>query len=367
MRVIEVITRGDDMGGAQLHVVQVAERLLADGHDVLVITGPPGVVTDRLDALGVPRVSIPQLRREIHPIRDASALLALRREILRFRPDLVACHSSKAGILGRLAARLAGVPAVFTAHGWAFTEGIAPRTRAVYRLVERSVGRMTDAMICVSDFDRQLAIDAGIPAHLLITIHNGIPAEPAVPSSLESSERMSVVMTSRFVPQKDQGTLVRAVAALDRVDLHFVGDGPTVPAVRDLATSLGMAHRCHFHGLRANVLPYLEASDVFCQISHWEGFPLATLEAMRAGRPTIVSDGGGAAEAVLDGETGFVVGRGAVEELRCRLRELLDDPGRRRTMGQAARQYFDAQFTFDRMYERTVAVYERVIARKPLS
>jgi glycosyltransferase involved in cell wall biosynthesis len=363
VRIVEFITRGDDMGGAQLHVVDMARQLMADGHDVLVLTGPAGVVTDRLSEHGVSWQSIPGVQREIDLVSDIRAVRSLVRVLRAWQPDVVACHSSKAGILGRIAARIVGVPVVFTVHGCAFTEGISPRRRRLFRVIERWFSRMAAALICVSGFDRELGEQAGIPPDLLVPIHNGIPDLSGPVPPLPGAGPLQVVMVGRFVPQKDQQLLVRALAGVDGVEAHFVGDGPELEGVASLARSIGVADRCAFHGFQRDVNRYLAASHVFCLISNWEGFPIATLEAMRAGRPTIVSDAGGAAEAVLDGATGFVVPRGDVERLRRALSTLANDRAWLVTMGEAARRRYEAEFTFDRMYARTVGVYEDALAR----
>jgi hypothetical protein len=122
-------------------------------------------------------VECPSLQRAIDPRRDALATVALRREISRFAPELVSTHTSKSGTLGRLAC-VGGPPCLFTAHGWAFTEGVPNRQRRAYRAIERGLAPLAARIICVSEHDRRLGIAAGIRADRLVTIHNGMPDVP---------------------------------------------------------------------------------------------------------------------------------------------------------------------------------------------
>jgi len=156
MRVAFVITRSDVVGGAQVHVRDVAGALLRDGHQVHVLAGGRGPYLDQLAERNIPHSSVPHLTRFMHPVKDGLALVELRRSLREIGPDLVSAHSSKVGWLGRVAARSLGLPVLLTAHGWCFTEGVAPRRRALYRLAERLVVPLARRIITVSEHDRQL-------------------------------------------------------------------------------------------------------------------------------------------------------------------------------------------------------------------
>lgn len=363
MKILFVITRADSIGGAHIHVRDLARRLVDSGHQVRVVTGKRGPFTAALEQAGATSVECPPLQRAIHPLRDAQAVVALRRAIAAFRPDLVSMHSSKAGILGRLACAIGGPPSLFTAHGWAFTPGVGEPRRSAYRWIERALAPLADRIVCVSEHDRRIAVAAGIGPRRLVTIHNGMP-DVAATSRADpgGGDPVRVVMVARFAPQKDHPTLLRAFAAVEGAQLTLVGEGPTLASVRTLTRELGLEDRVRFLGHQDDVAEVLARSHLFALISRWEGFPRSTLEAMRAGLPVVVTDVGGSAEAVADGVEGYIVPPGDVETTRDRLVALVGDGGLRRRMGEAARRRFEAEFTFERMFARTLAVYGTIAA-----
>lgn len=354
-----VITRGDSIGGAQLYVQSLAERLQQERHEVLVVMGTPGSLADMLSEAGVSWVVCASLRRQLHPLHDLKSIRDLGRIIGGFKPDLVSAHSSKAGIVGRLASKLNGVPCVFTAHGWSFAGGISQPRGTIWRGIERLAAPLAARIICVSTFDRELALRYGFDPHTLVTIHNGIAERPVAPRPSRAPEAPTrIVMIARFFAQKDHKSLLHAIQATPHCELDLVGDGPLEDSVKDYAVRLGIGQRVHFHGYRPDAAAVLAGADLFVLASHYEGFPLTTLEAMRAALPVIVSDVGGASEAVIDGVTGFAVPGNDVHALRECIRSLVDRPELRAAMGNAGREKYLSSFTFDRMYRTTLTVYE---------
>ena len=361
MRVMFVITRGDDLGGAQSYVRDVARRFAQDGHEVHVVAGATGALTDALSAMGIASSSCPGLLRQVHPLHDPRAVRHLTRLIREFQPDLVSCHSSKAGTIGRIAARLTGTPCVFTVHGWAFIDTVPQPIRGAYRWMERGCARLADRIVCVSDQVRQMGIDAGIAPDKLTLIHNGLPDTPRQLRADPGAGEPRAIMVARFAAPKDHATVIRALARVPGLRLDFVGDGPDEAAARQLARETGVADRIDFLGRRTDVPHLLARSHFFVLSSLSEAFPISTLEAMRAGLPTVVADVGGAGEAVRDGETGFLFPRADDERLAAHLRLLAIDPALRARMGAAARARLEAEFTFERMYRATFDVYRSAL------
>jgi glycosyltransferase involved in cell wall biosynthesis len=360
MRVLFVITRGDEIGGAQSYVRNLIIRMAEEKHDVHLAVGTSGALTAELDAAGIGWSIIPGLYRDIDPRHDITAIRKLADLINKRKPDLVSAHSSKAGIVARLAARKAGVPCVFTAHGWAFTEGISRRKQLLFRGIERAMAPLATRIICVSEYDYNLAVRYGLPSNRLVTIHNGIPDRPPAPR-VDEPGPIRVVMTARFSPQKQPITLLRAIAPLPDVECWLIGDGPNLGEARAAARQLGIDHRVRFLGRSDDVPALMEQCHIFALSSDWEGFPIATLEAMRAGLPTIVTDVGGAAEAISEGVSGFAVPARDHDAMRQSIRQLADDPELRHRMGNAARARYLEYFTFDEMYRRTMGTYETAL------
>ncbi len=369
MKVLLVITRADSVGGAQTHVLDLAIGLIQHGHEVLVAAGGRGTFTTMLDHASIPSVECTDLQREIRPVEDSRAFSQLRRIIQTFQPDLVSAHTSKAGLLSRLACRFPRIPCVVNPHGWAFAEGVPEPRRTVYRWLERGVAPLADQIICVSEHDRQLAVRAGIHPSKLVTIYNGVPdVHPSFRARAEiGNGPVRVVMVARFDQQKDHRTLLEAFHGIPGACLDLVGEGPNMAAVQAHATALGITDRVRFLGHRDDVAEILAQSQIFALISNWEGFPQSTIEAMRAGLPVVVSDVGGAAEAGIDGTTGYHVPRHEVAAVRDRLTRIVTDIQLREQMGRAARERYEECFTFERMFDRTVGVYRATLGeRQPI-
>jgi glycosyltransferase involved in cell wall biosynthesis len=361
MRLMFVITRGDALGGAQSYVRDLARRFAADGDEVVVVTGAMGAMTEALTAAGVSVVPVPGLLREIHPLHDPRSVASLARLIRSFRPDVVSTHSSKAGIVGRLAARLAGTPCLFTVHGWAFNPSEPEPKRTFYRWLERAMAPLADRIVCVSENSRQLGVASGIGSARLVTIHNGIPDVSSVHRAAPDRDGPPrVVSVARFAPPKDHRTLLLAVKDVPRLHLDLVGDGPAEEEARALAGELGVTDRVRFLGRRTDVTELLTEAQAFALCSRSEGFPMATLEAMRAGLPVVVSNVGGAPEAVVDGQTGYVVADNSVAGWIDRLSLLARDPALRSRLGIHGRALYEERFTFERMYAQTATIYQAV-------
>jgi glycosyltransferase involved in cell wall biosynthesis len=359
VKVLYVLTQTDSIGGASVHLLDLAHGVQAQGHEVVVLAGGNGIFHERARRMGLTSLPLRHLIREIHPLHDLLGLWELRQAIKAHCPDLVHLHSTKAGVLGRLAAWSLRVPAVFTVHGWAFTDGVSARRAALYQRIERFMSPFSRRIITVSEYDRQLALKAGVaPAALMTTVHNGMPLL-VEPPSRPHNDTPRLIMVARFDEQKNQTDLLRALGTLNDIHWHaeLVGDGPLRPQVMQLAQSLGLADRVEFPGSCNDVAARLARSDVFALVSNWEGLPLSILEAMRAGLPVVASDVGGVAEAVRNDVTGWVVPRGDITALAARLRTLLTSAPLRQQMGEGGHDLFHRQFTFDQMLQKTLQVY----------
>jgi len=361
-RIAFVTTQSDAMGGSHVHVRDVAGALLREGHEVKVFLGGNGPYFDVLEKHGIPFHRLTHMVRPLDPLTDLKGIKELRAALREYRPDLVSSHSSKAGILARIAGKKEGIPTLFTAHGWSFTDGVPGFKRRIFEAAERYVGKMSPRIVCVAEADRQLAIDRRIcPPDRLITIHNGMPESPE--RADPGAEPPIIVSIARLDEQKDHPTLFRALAELKDLpwSLELVGGGPREAELKALAEELGIGYRVAFHGTQANVKPFLERAQVFALISNYEGFPRSTVEAMRTGLPAIVSDVGGSREALEEGVSGYSVPAHNVPELALRLRDILGDADLRRSMGRVARERYEREFTFERMFERTKSVYAELV------
>lgn len=359
-RILYVVTRAEH-GGAQTHILELL-RASAGRYTAALACGESGFLTHEAEALGIAVFQLPSLVAPLNPLKDLVALAHLAWVIRRFKPDLIHAHSSKAGLLARFAACLFAIPCIFTAHGWAFSEGASRLRRAIAMSAEWFAGRLGASVVAVSRFDRDLALRYGIvdPSRIL-TIPNGIGDEPgrACP---EGGFPPVIAMVARFTPQKDHITLLRALSkASTPFRLWLVGDGPLLEHSRACAEQLGLADRTEFFGDCGSVREMLPNIHVFALISRYEGLPISILEAMCAGLPIVATDTGGVSEAVRHGWNGLLVGRARENTLRDALESLLADPGLRKSFGRRSRALYEDAFTADAMVGRTIELYDRKI------
>ena len=228
--------------------------------------------------------------------------------------------------------------------------------------------RLSSAIICVSEYDRQLALRMDVGNALLLTrIHNGVPEVSADQRSVPHRVGvLRIICVARLDVPKDHALLLDALDMLKELPwiLELIGDGPLTQDIQQKTRDLGLADRVEFSGLCNDVPARLAASDVFVLTSDWEGLPLSILEAMRAGLPVVSSDVGGVSESVTDEVTGFLIPKGDKTTLANRLMRLLSDASLRRKMGLAGRAAYEREFSFEVMFQRTKKVYEDVLARK---
>ncbi|WP_330632557.1 glycosyltransferase family 4 protein [Halocatena halophila] len=362
--ILHVITRSD-WGGAP-HVVQ----LLAEGTaaDVSVACAPGGALIDRLKETDVTVYEQPHFKRSIEPMNDLRELVSLYQLMRRESFDLVHCHSTKAGLLGRIAASLAGIPSVFTVHGWGFYNTEFGSFRKAIVGGERLLSRWTDAIVCVSNDDRRQGITRSILSHTEdVVVHNGIaPIEiPEDREQLDShidsiSDSTVIGAIARLAPQKNPLAILRAGKQIqdegEDVVVVLIGDGPLMEECQEYVDTHDVD--AHLLGFQEHALELLCDIDTFLLPSRFEGLPLTVIECLHLGIPIVAYDVGGVAEAIEDGETGYIVPEDDFEQFVERVRTLAHEPDRREQMGEQAQQTAAERFTAERM----VTEYERVYA-----
>lgn len=356
-----------DLGGAQVHLNELISKL-PKNIDPYIIIGQEGWLSEKLRERTKNVFIVNSLIRPISPLNDIKAVFKIKKIMQNIQPDIVHCHSSKAGFIGRFAAKLCYVPSVFTAHGWAFTEGVSPRQQKIYKFLEKRMAAWTAKIICVSEYDRKLALSV-MPEYeyKLSAIHNGIMDTQIRLAEKYQPDIFRMVMVARFSSPKNQKQLIDAVDELNAegfmIQLHLIGDGPQYEYCLKYAMSKVYGERIKFLGARQDVDSLLANYDVFCLISKWEGFPISILEAMRAGLPIIASDVGGVSEAVEDGKTGFLIPRGDIESLKDKIKYYYLQRETIAAMGLMGRIKFKKYFTTDIMMEHILDIYQELFDR----
>lgn len=374
VRVLQVIRPA--VGGMKGHMLQIATGLAAYGFEAEVACpGDSDLVQDAMERnLLVHPVGI---AGPLDPVRDPLAVLALRDVIRERKPALVHAHGFKAGLIARLAARMAGrVPVVVTVHNHVLYRDISPFTRWRYVTVERWLSGMTARIVTVSDSLRdELIGEYGIAPRLITTVHNGLDLGRFLGLADKRAARVRYGVpgdalvfgiAARFAPQKAMDVLVEAaVPVLERCENAFLllaGDGPTLESARAVARRQKARERILFPGLETDVPGLLASLDVYVSAALSEGLPLGTIEAMAAGLPVVSTAAGGTPEVVEDGVTGVLVPPGDASALCAAMMRLAFDPAARIRMGDAGRARALAEFTEERMFERTAQVYREVLA-----
>jgi len=373
-RIAHVITRLD-LGGAQQNTLYCCEHHDRRKYEVYLVAGEGGHLD--LDTRLLPSDTHVHLVHWLkHPVRPWSDLSAFFRLVSFFKKEdiqIVHTHSSKAGILGRLAAVWAGVPVVVhTVHGWGFHEGQAGWLKNVYVALERLCARWTGMLIAVSEENKRYGLANGIGSEgRYRVIHSGIdPAEFKVSKDraahirqkLGTEGRPTVLVLSNFKRQKSPQTVVEVLrilaAKVPDVLLLWAGDGPGRKEVEASLRAKGLENHARLLGWRTDVADLLAASDALLLTSIYEGLPRVVLQAMAAGKPVVATAVSGTPEAVEKEVTGFLREPGDAEGMALDLACLLMDPGLAQTMGAAGRKRLTGTFKIDEMLSEIEKIYE---------
>jgi len=370
-RVLHVITRLEP-GGAQRNTLYTVEHLDRSEFEAALAWGPGDPLDEAAAAIpGLRREPVPELVRPLAPALDARALRRLVDVMRRFSPQVVHTHSSKAGVLGRAAARITRTPVVVhSIHGFGFTPLQSGPVRALYVIAERVMSRWTDHFIAVSESNlREGAALGVVPPERASVIRSGIELERfrRAAGGGEVRRRLGlppaaplVVQIGNFKPQKAPLDFVRAAAAVARevpeAWFVMVGDGALRPAAEELASDLGVAGRMVFCGWWEDVPGLLAASRVSVLTSRHEGLPRAAVESLAAGVPVVATAVDGTPEVVRDGCNGFLVTAGDVAGIARRVRALLVDGELHRRLAAAAPQGLEA-FDIDHMVRQQEELY----------
>ena len=386
VRLLLVIT-GLGTGGATNVVLDIARHF--NGHpdfDVEILTGPTQAgrsdLSHRADELGVTIRVVPSLVNRIDPVSNLRAVWDIRRVMVQGNYDIVHTHSSVAGVVGRLAARAAGVPVVIHhVHGWGLHAGMSRGVRLLYLSLERLCARLTDRLIAVSRPCIQKGLAHGIGQEdKYVLIYNGIALEDYRQPVDERQKRSElgldadcklVGMIGRLDEQKNPLDLIRAAAIVVKgypgVQFLIVGDGLLRPDCERLIDELDLAGAFFLLGYRDDVPSIVPILTLTAMSSLWEGLPLVFLEAMSAGKPIVANDVDGAREVVIDGETGYLVPPHQPARMAERILNLLNDETLCDEMGQIARER-SGFFSTERMAEALEALYrERDYAARAVS
>ncbi len=383
MKVAHVITRMI-VGGAQENTLYSVQGLAAlPGYEVSLLTGPEtGSEGNLLAGIGGDldiRV-VPHLVRAIHPVSDARAFAELYGAFRAMRPDIVHTHSSKAGVVGRAAARAARVPVVVhTLHSLVFHDYQAAPVNFAYRSLKRMLSPLTDHYVSVSDNIRERAVAAKIgTADRHSTVRSGFFTDDFVAQLVPQAEarrkldlpedRLIVGVVARLFPLKGHAEILEAASRLVEnqpdVLFAFVGSGPLLAELQRDVEARGLGHNVRFVGRidPSEITLAFSAFDVLAHCSLREGLARVLPQGALAGLPIVCYDLDGSAEVVRDGVNGFLVDPKDHQTFADRLERLLREPALRAQMADAAPQRIQVEYSVAEMVRRLDALYQQLAA-----
>ncbi|MEQ1656531.1 MAG: glycosyltransferase family 4 protein [Nitrospira sp.] len=370
---------------AQTFIAPVLRYLSRHGYEAVVAcsqgAAADGPVSSRRRDIEGCRVFSVAIPRTIRPFHDFLAIRRLCQVIREFKPDVIHTQTSKAGIVGRLAARLAGVPVVIhTAHAFPFHVYLPLPVKWAYIWIERWVASWTDLLMVDTESVRMDGLRERIvqDAGRIVTVPMGVDLtrfSPSLggPGTLRDllglgAEALVVGTVARLVPDKGLECFLRMAAIIraQRTDVKFliVGEGPLRQSLEQMAELIGIGPDVVFAGHRTDVPEMMQAMDLFVLPTRREGFGVVFAEAMAMGKATVGSDIGPIAEVVEDGVTGYLAPADNPEAFAARTLELLNDDAKRRTFGAAGRRRVEQLFSQSRMCELIEGHYRRLLAQK---
>jgi len=383
MRVTHIITRLV-VGGAQENTIATVLGLRQKpGVEVSLFSGPTigpeGSLESEISNIPGLLKIVPELVRPVHPLKDWFALRRLEKMMREQKPDIVHTHSGKAGVLGRLAARRAGVPVIIhTIHGPSFGNFQDAAANFIFRSAEKYAARATGHFIVVADAmkDQYLAAGIGQPEQYT-KIFSGFPLEPflAAKNDLELRKRLGIApddfvigKIARLFKLKGHDDLFAVAPELVRqnpkIKFLLVGDGEWRGRFENLAKTLGLERNFIFTGLvpPSEVPRYVGVMDALVHLSLREGLPRALPQALAAAKPVVAYNCDGAREICRDGETGFLVQPGDLTTLKNRLLQLAGDAALRGKLGRSGQDFVRENFAVETMVDSIFNLYLKLAA-----
>jgi glycosyltransferase involved in cell wall biosynthesis len=382
-KILHIITRLD-MGGSAQNTLLSCKKLSGKYETILVHgLSYESRMTDlekriiqagveEAKAQGVKVIALTSMVRRIRPVKDFKSLLSLTWLILREKPGIVHTHSSKAGILGRLAAKIAGVPHIIhTPHGHVFYGHFGPFASRMFMRVEKIFSRFTDRMVALTDGEKNDYINLSVcPPEKLLKIHSGVEVEKFMQAngnrvekrrSLGLDQNEAVIgFVGWLLPIKGPDYLLKAMDDVWQVhqdaSLVLVGKGDMDVDLRTEAMKKDANGKVKFLGWREDIDEIMPLFDMLVLPSLNEGMGRVLVEAMAAGKPVVASRVGGIPDLVRDGETGFLVPPADEKALANGIKKLLDDPSKAKQMGLRGQEHC-RQFSLEAMIEKLDDLY----------
>ena len=327
MRIIHIITKLHEMYGAQRHAVESMKDHLKNNHSCLAVAGTDGYATEEIKKLGINVITVPTLKNTYNLFIDFKAVAAIVTIIQDFKPDLVISHSSKAGVIARIACYKTKTPNIFTVQGWPFEKGTPYFQKVVAKAIERLLIPFSDSYMCVSEYTKTYGLSQ-LPlkeSRLYVCPNMHEEKQQIAPTAFALT--YDVLMVAGFRGQKDHITALKALKIivaenkLPNIHFTFAGDGPKRSCIEQFINENNLNKFVTLIGETKEIDKYYDHCDLVILPTYYEGLPLSLLEAIQKGKPVIATDTGGINEIVQDGINGNLL---AVEDAAALAKHLSD-------------------------------------------
>ncbi len=377
IQVLYVITKLE-LGGAQKQLLSLINHLDKDKFRVFLFTAQKGLLIPEASSInGLTVKKSRWLERSINHVKDLLVLIEIYLFIKKNNIEFVHTHSSKAGILGRIAARLAKAKVVIhTVHGWSFNDYQPKVKKLCFIWLERLTARFTDKLIVVSNYDLQSGINVSIGRkEQYEVIRYGIDYLEFNSSGQDLRKELGIEindlvvgMVACFKPQKAPQDFIKLAFLINKdfpnVKFILAGDGILRKKIERLISAAKLQKQVFLMRWRRDIPRILSAIDVFVLTSLWEGLPISVLEAMVSSKPVVSTDTGGVRELVFGGRTGFLVPRHDMEKMSERVVGLLENEGLRKQIGIGSKISLGDSYCLANMIKNTENLYQELIFKK---
>ncbi len=383
VRVLQIITQMV-VGGASEHVAYLMTHFPKDKYEIHLLSGTPVekarmYVNSVTPSSNITYWQIPELVVPANPVKDFIALWKIYRFLKKNKYQVIHTNSSKAGIIGRLAAGYAKAPIVLhTVHGWSFNDRMSPLRKKMYVAMERWSGRYTDSLIVVTKFDIQKGLQEGIGTSEKYTvIHPGVELKRFEDLRVDLKEKKKslgvepgmdiVCMIGRLSEQKAPDDFVRVAAKVvkkhPQTAFLLIGEGPLYSKIQSMIKELKLEKNVILTGYYpGNIFEIIPVIDIFMLTSLWEGLPKVFPMSMAAGKPIVATKIDGALEVIEDGVTGYLVEPRNVDLLAEKVLFLLENKEKAKEMGEQGRKKVAPDYSLQNMVEKTDRLYQSLLS-----
>lgn len=377
LKVCYIITKLE-LGGAQKFTLYTTENLDKENFSTFLITGRGGMLEDEA-AEKIKLYSLSNLVREISPLKDLKALFNIMQVLRIERPDIVHTHSSKAGILGRLAAKLMGIKTIIhTIHGYSFNDTQSWYKKNLYVFLERFCSFFSDKLIVETQEDLNKGVVYKIAKKEKFTIissgidvqyYKSYKPDPSFRNTLTNNKNAKIIMTvGPFKPQKNLQDFIKTAEIvcrkIDKAIFFITGDGELRPELEKLIADLKLQDKVILLGWRRDIIELLSACDIFVMTSLWEGLPRTILDAMCRAKPVIANAVGGIPEVIENGKNGFLTKPYDIADTSDKIITLLQNENLMLKIGENAKASIDEKYDINYGVKQQEILYQNLYPNK---